>query len=286
MFNATIANNLPSIKWNDLILGSTSIPTKSKKCDSDDDQGKDQFDLVGLFEGAVYHTCGVFRPSVTCKMQDSDEAFCSVCRRKVIQDLRPFMCSPSSVIFTEVKIFDDNDPWPKGQGEINFFFRLTSSIDNTSGWWPSSDDTRDFDDDETQNLNNFFAGTMADMSTAEIRTEFNEEDWPDGDDDLDDDETNSLPASGDFTVTSSDYQLKGTIAASPMHLLLDMLNVKDNQEWPDDGDIYVKYTIDNGSFVINGRYPDGDGMLVMEIMKQEHWCVCRSSCEDLTELLL
>jgi len=261
--NATIATTLRTIKWNDLILSTTSIPTISKKCDTDDDQGSDNYDLVGLYEGAVYHTCGVFRPSVTCKMRDSDNAFCSVCRREVIRDLQPFMCKPMALSFTEVTIFDDSDPWPKGEGEINFDYLLTSSVDHTNGKWPGGDGTSDFDDDETQSLDHFFAGTLADPATAQLRTEFNESDWPDGDDDLDDDETNALPASGDFTITSDDYELKGNLVNAPLHLLLDMLHISDDEDWPDDGDIYINYSVDNGSTVVKGRYPTGDGEMGM-----------------------
>lgn len=69
--NITIQTDPNLIKWKDLILPGTPIPTTV-----DDPPG-----VVGLWGGAYYHTCGVYRPQFTCHMRTTASEFCKVCSR-------------------------------------------------------------------------------------------------------------------------------------------------------------------------------------------------------------
>ena len=86
-------------------------------------------DLIGSFEGARYHRCAIYRPQPDCKMRHSNEAFCSVCRRKIIRDLADNMNTEQGVRLTNLLIRDDHDPWPKGSGEIFIKYTLKSGLE-------------------------------------------------------------------------------------------------------------------------------------------------------------
>jgi hypothetical protein len=57
-----------------------------------------------------------------------------------------------------------------------------------------------------------------------------------------------LPVSGAFSIDRDDYRLNGNVASADLRVLLDVLNVKDDQDgfFTGDGDIYVEYTVSNG----------------------------------------
>jgi hypothetical protein len=49
-------------------------------------------DIIGIYEGASYHDCGVFRPAGRCKMRVSTEKivpFCQVCRYLIVERVDP-----------------------------------------------------------------------------------------------------------------------------------------------------------------------------------------------------
>lgn len=58
------------IKWNPWILPSTPVPTP---------ETSPYYSLVGLFEGAHYHSTGWYRPKFLCKMRSLGVAFCPIC---------------------------------------------------------------------------------------------------------------------------------------------------------------------------------------------------------------
>ncbi|MFQ5430703.1 MAG: M64 family metallopeptidase [Phycisphaerae bacterium] len=70
--NVTTKTLLAEIKWNDLILPGTPLPTTLGNATEND---------LGLWEGAKYHDYGIYRPQYTCQMRDSEDPFCAVCRR-------------------------------------------------------------------------------------------------------------------------------------------------------------------------------------------------------------
>lgn len=71
--NVTDQTSRQQIKWSDLILDSTPIPT-----------GGTNPAMVGLFEGARYLTGGMYRPQHNCLMNNLGTGFCQVCTRAFI----------------------------------------------------------------------------------------------------------------------------------------------------------------------------------------------------------
>ncbi|MEW6049746.1 MAG: M64 family metallopeptidase [Candidatus Zixiibacteriota bacterium] len=63
------------IKWNPWILPSTPIPTPENSGYSG---------VVGLFEGAHYHTTGWYRPRLNCEMRSLYQQFCDICKEQLI----------------------------------------------------------------------------------------------------------------------------------------------------------------------------------------------------------
>jgi hypothetical protein len=83
--NVTIASTRSAIKWRDLILAATTVPTMRNpdcaRCDSR--PSTVPAGTVGAFEGAHYYHCGAYRPEHTCKMLSLGVPFCAVCRRRI-----------------------------------------------------------------------------------------------------------------------------------------------------------------------------------------------------------
>ena len=261
----TIATSRDGLKWGDLVLPGTAVPTERQapNCGANaglPDRNVDA-DLVGTFEGANHNRCGIFRPQYDCRMRQNDLEFCSVCRRKIIRDLVPKLNDDRAVFFTNLLVRDDEDPWPRGNGEIYLNYDLHAGSQTVSGRWPPDGDSS-FDDGDSKDIN-FFAGVIPQARTGETSTvdlRVRESDFPDGDDDLSSDASEPLPASGAFTVDRDDYRLNGTVSSANLRVLLDVLNVKDDQDgfFTGDGDIYVEYTVSNGIESVSGRWPASD----------------------------
>ncbi len=83
--NVTIASTRPTLKWRDLVLSSTPVPTMSNpdcaQCDSR--PSPVPTGTVGAFEGAHYYHCGAYRPEYGCKMLTLGTPFCAVCQRAI-----------------------------------------------------------------------------------------------------------------------------------------------------------------------------------------------------------
>lgn len=176
-----------------------------------------------------------------------------------MQDVQRFVCTPIASTFTDLLIRDDEDPWPRGEGEIYFHYTMHDDVGTNSGRWPGGEGESDFDDDEDKGLNNFFIGTLGNIGTTRLQVQMRESDWPDGDDDLADDADEIITSLGPFTIDKSDYKLEGQSFEAPLKFLLDAVNIKDDNDDISDGDIFIKYSISNGSMQINGRWPSGDG---------------------------
>ena len=83
-------------KWNSWINPTTSVPTPDIASN---------YGVVGLFEGAHYHTTGWYRPKHDCKMRTLGVAYCEICAQEIILSLygaiRPIQSfSPASNHFT------------------------------------------------------------------------------------------------------------------------------------------------------------------------------------------
>jgi len=91
--NVTIDSNRTTIKWGDLILASTPLPTSANAdCSNCDPQPNPQpSGVVGAFEGAHYYHCGAYRPQWVCRMRALNNPFCAVCRRVIVNTLTPHM---------------------------------------------------------------------------------------------------------------------------------------------------------------------------------------------------
>ena len=91
--NVTLETNRDIIKWRDLILPATAMPTMSNpncaNCDGRPSTAPPG--TVGAFEGAHYYHCGTYRPEYNCLMRALDQPFCAVCRRVIDDTLQPFL---------------------------------------------------------------------------------------------------------------------------------------------------------------------------------------------------
>lgn len=98
--NVTTNTNRTTIKWGDLILATTPMPTTSNAdCTQCDPQPSPvPVGTVGAFEGARYYHCGVYRPEFNCMMRNLNP-FCAVCRRRIRQTLLPYLADCYAPVF-------------------------------------------------------------------------------------------------------------------------------------------------------------------------------------------
>ena len=91
--NLTIDTNITTNKWRDLIAPGTPMPTMSNPDCTQSNRAPSPFPqgTVGTFEGVYLGNCGVFRPEITCMMQQLTHPFCAVCRRRIRETLTPYL---------------------------------------------------------------------------------------------------------------------------------------------------------------------------------------------------
>jgi hypothetical protein len=91
--NITATSGLAGLKWGHLVGPLTPVPTMQNpdcsNCDQRANVRADNFE-IGLYEGAGYYHCGLYRPAFTCRMRDSSQPFCRVCVEGVQERLREF----------------------------------------------------------------------------------------------------------------------------------------------------------------------------------------------------
>jgi hypothetical protein len=73
--NATAETVRDLIRWNVWIDDSTPVPTPETSTYAG---------VVGLFEGAVYHAIGWYRPKLDCKMRALGVPFCEICSEQTV----------------------------------------------------------------------------------------------------------------------------------------------------------------------------------------------------------
>jgi hypothetical protein len=82
--NTTVETNRAGIKWKAWIAPATPVPTPPTS---------DYGSVVGLFQGAHYHTNGWYRPKLNCLMSTLYSPFCDVCSEALVlalyQKVRP-----------------------------------------------------------------------------------------------------------------------------------------------------------------------------------------------------
>lgn len=83
--NVTINTDPTTLKWTSYVDPTTPIPTtENPDCTQCDTQPSPvALGTVGLFEGAYYHHCGVYRPEYDCMMNNNGQPFCKVCQARV-----------------------------------------------------------------------------------------------------------------------------------------------------------------------------------------------------------
>jgi hypothetical protein len=84
----------PTLKWASSLTSQTdALPTTHNAlCSQCDPQPNPrEADYVGLYEGARYMHCGVYRPSFDCRMRRLGKPFCAVCQRTIRDALAPFL---------------------------------------------------------------------------------------------------------------------------------------------------------------------------------------------------
>ncbi|WP_030194854.1 M64 family metallopeptidase [Streptomyces sp. NRRL S-87] len=96
--NVTTRTDVRTMKWaDDLTLAQTQVPSTvvTAPCTRDHRVRQDGPPIpagaVGAFEGAAHYDCGIYRPSLTCKMRHHRDPFCRVCERIVRVDLGHLM---------------------------------------------------------------------------------------------------------------------------------------------------------------------------------------------------
>ncbi|MBL4636862.1 MAG: hypothetical protein JKY56_23625 [Kofleriaceae bacterium] len=85
--NVSLSSELGEIKWSHWIEDGTMLPTRDAFATSN-------VEPIGAYEGARYHSIGIFRPAPACKMRESESELCAVC---VEESVRRFH-SQSSLI--------------------------------------------------------------------------------------------------------------------------------------------------------------------------------------------
>lgn len=91
--NLTAGATRADAKWGHLIPAGADLPTAEKEdCEESDWGSRNPAPLgtVGLFEGAGFHRCGLYRAQFTCRMRESRHEFCVVCQEHIRDVLAPF----------------------------------------------------------------------------------------------------------------------------------------------------------------------------------------------------
>ena len=108
--NVTAETNQATIPWRDLIDPATPVPTTvNADCSICDPQPSPvAAGVIGLFEGARWFHCGLFRPAFDCKMRtEAAPRFCSVCAHVITTMLAVYMPFESITLTTPSLSFAD-----------------------------------------------------------------------------------------------------------------------------------------------------------------------------------
>ena len=95
--NVTLNIDRGTMKWRDLILDETPIPTlRNQGCGTPTDVNPATLDAdgpVGAYEGGNHSKCNIYRPVLSCKMAANSSPFCPVCSGVIRATLEPFLPS-------------------------------------------------------------------------------------------------------------------------------------------------------------------------------------------------
>lgn len=95
--NITVNSDRATLKWGWAVASTTAVPTMSNPdCATVDSRPSPvPPGTVGLFEGAHYYHCGVYRPEYDCKMRTIGAPFCRVCRQVIWNRIGPLTDLPA-----------------------------------------------------------------------------------------------------------------------------------------------------------------------------------------------
>jgi hypothetical protein len=87
--NVTINGDRATLKWRESLTAGVPVPSMTNPDCATLDRRLSPFPAgtVGLFEGAHYFRCRVFRPEFDCKMRTIGLPFCRVCRAAIVRQL-------------------------------------------------------------------------------------------------------------------------------------------------------------------------------------------------------
>lgn len=251
--NVTKNDDRATIKWHDLVLESTEIPTKRRSECSDRYEQSDNNvrDIVGAFEGAQYNGCGIYRPSFACTMRESNAPFCAVCRGHLIRKLRGFLAYSQSVFLDDILVRNAHDqPWLM-PNEIYFSYRFDGPR-SVSGVWPWSG-TVEFQEGWSKPLN-YLVDVIPDTTSGTLHAKVREKD-PLWENTLIRDSSVGVSVASSFMINEDDYRIRGRSELANLRILLDSIHIKDDHDWWKSGDIAISYSVSNGAHSIDGRWP-------------------------------
>ncbi len=90
--NVTKKSERDKIKWRNLVLPATPMPTlRSRDCAKCDSQPNPvAAGTVGAFEGGHHYHCGIFRPAFHCMMRNL-RPYCAVCLQHIRAKMAPYL---------------------------------------------------------------------------------------------------------------------------------------------------------------------------------------------------
>ena len=161
----------------------------------------------------------------------------------------------------------------EGSGEIFIKYTLKSGLETQEGRVPS-DDHFSMDDGDSRDLGSTLGllrteGPNGGPDIIEFRVR---EDDTFDDDEVDNDHDHTVIGLGDFEVDEEDWLIRGDVLDAPLVALFDAVGIKDDHEpwFAGDADVYVNYTVTNGTQEINGRWPASGDSGVAEDERTQH----------------
>ena len=82
--NVTAQTDPARLKWIGAVKEAPVPLLRNADCSEENRSNNLPSDAVGLFEGAYYAYCGLYRPQFECRMRSVDQPFCVVCQQVIL----------------------------------------------------------------------------------------------------------------------------------------------------------------------------------------------------------